>query len=118
MLTKEQLNQMRKDFREYEKERGFIIEEDTLEFINEIQPEDRKIKYFNHFRCVIIPIVKKFKKYSHPPFPNIIHEEYIYDKNDLKYILEHSENPYLEYEQLKDFDTFAVKIYINIHKNI
>ena len=25
---------------------------------------------------------------------------------------------YLEYEQLKDFDTFAVRIYINVHKNI
>ena len=118
MFTKEQLAQMRKDFREYEQERGFL-EEDEKIIINEIQPENvKKIKHFNYFHCVIIPIVNKFKKYSHPPFPENIHEEYIYDRSYLRYILEHSHNPYLEYEQLKDFDTFAVKIYINVHKNI
>lgn len=116
MFTKEQLAQMRKDFREYEKERDFLIENEQ-KTINEIKP-DKKIKYFNHQQCVIIPIVKIFKKYSHPPFPENLPQEYIYDRSDLRYILEHSHNPYLEYEQLKDFDTFAVKIYINVHKNI
>ena len=119
MFTKDQLNQMKKDFRDYEKERGFVIEEDENEIINKIQPQDsRKLKYFNHQQCVVLPIVKIFKKYSSPPFPKHLPQEYIYDRSDLRYILEHSDNPYLEYEQLKDFDTFAVRIYINVHKNI
>ena len=116
MFTKEQLSQMQKDFREYERERGFLIEEEPIT-INETQP-DRNLKYFNHFKCVIIPIVKTFKKYSSPPFPKHPPQEYIYDRKDLKYILEHSHNPYLKYEQLEDFDTFAVRIYIDVHKNI
>jgi hypothetical protein len=116
MFTKDQLSQMKKDFRDYEKERGFLIEEEPIT-INKTQP-DRNLKYFNHQQCVIIPIVKIFKKYSKPPFPKNLPQEYIYDRKDLKYILENSDNPYLEYKQLKGFDTFAVKIYINVHKNI
>ena len=119
MFTKEQLSQMQKDFREYERERGFVIEEDENEIINKIQPQDdRKLKYFNYQQGVVLPIVEIFKQYSSPPFPKKLPEEYIYDREYLKYILKHSDNPYLEYEQLKDFDTFAVRIYINVHKNI
>lgn len=114
-FTKEQLQEMYKDFKEYERERGFAQDDLETYETNQIQP-DRQIKDFNYFKTVILPMVKKFQKYTHPPFPMRLEEEYIYNRNDLNYIITHVQNPYLEYEQLKDFDTFAIKIYINIYK--
>lgn len=112
-FTKEQLREMYADFKEYERERGFSndLEEDFVQ--NEFQPS-RQIKDFNYFTQVVLPMVRKFQKYTEPPFPKNL-EEYIYNKTDLKYILEHVHNPHMKYEQLPDFDTFAIRIYIDIH---
>ena len=96
-FTKEQLQEMYNDFKEYERERGYVDEPE--EYVpNEIQP-NRQIKDFDYFKHVVLPMVKKFQKYTEPPIPKNI-EEYIYNRRDLQYILEHVQNPYLKYEQL------------------
>ena len=52
---------------------------------------------FQMFIKVVLPMVRKFQKYTEPPFPKNL-EEYIYNRDDLKYILEHVHNPHMKYE--------------------
>lgn len=112
-FRREDLMQMKMEFAEYEKERGF--KQEDIE--NDI-PAPRRVKEYDYThvtKSIIANFKKTFEKYKEPPFPKTIHSEYVYSENELNIIMaEFQGNPYLKHRPIKGFeDIFAVEIYVD-----
>lgn len=113
-FNRKDLQEMKKEFEEFAQDRGFLpIDNEEPE-----TPVDRNLKEFNFETAIVEPMIKYFSKYNCPPFPKKLNTEYVYSKALLDYIVEKSNNPYLEYEPIDLDGMFCVAIFINRNKQL
>lgn len=82
-------------------------------FYNHSQPIDKNIALNNYINQMLMPMVKKFNKLTEPPFPRN-HQEYIYNKQDLDFVLNQIHNDYLKVRDIPNWgDCYGKELYLS-----
>lgn len=102
---------IRKEIISESKERNISEQQ---KFYNYSKPVDKKLKLNDYVNQILMPMIKKFNKLTEPPFPRN-HQEYIYNQQDLDFVLNQIHNNYLKVRDIPNWgECYGKELYLSI----